>query len=366
MTKRFLTKKWIGIFILAIVVLVFVISIVTGCSVGYVFHVGVGQLKIMHAREPVEKIISAPNTSPEIREKLQAILDAKRYGEETIGLKRTDSYTSYVALNRPVASWNLMAAPPLKLDPVTWWFPIVGRVPYLGYFDKAKCEKKEAELRREGYDTYLRGAGAYSTLGWFADPIFSPLMRYDIPSLVNITIHELTHTTVFLKGHVAYDEGMALFVGNQGALDYLTAKYGPMSEYVKIEQDEIHNDRVFSAFLQRLQDKLEKLYDSSLPDDQKLKEKGKIFAEAKEEFKTLPFHGEAYESFLEADLNNAAILSRAIYYVDLDMYQALYEALGKDLKKTMGFFKSLEKDNVSDPEAFTRNFIKEHKKADGN
>ena len=364
--KRFLTKKYIGLFILVAVLLGFGIAIASGCSVGYVFHVGVGQLEIMHARQPVEEVISNTGTSAEVKEKLLTIQDAKRYGEENIGLKKTDSYTSYVALNRPVAAWNLMAAPPLKLEPVTWWFPIVGRVPYLGYFDKQEGLKKQAALRRKGYDTYYRGAGAYSTLGWFADPIFSPLMQYDIPSLVNVTIHELTHTTVFLKGHVAYNEGMALFVGNQGALDYLSAKYGPLSEYVKIEQDEIHNDRVFSAFLQVLQEKLKKLYDSNMPDDQKLNEKQKIFEDAKEEFKTLPFHGEAYESFTKNDLNNAAVLSRAIYFVDLDMYQGLYEALGRDLKKTMDFFKSLEKDNVADPEAFTRNYIRDHKKTEGN
>ncbi len=364
--KRIFTTRWARILAAVVVISVVGVSFASGCSVGYVWHVGWGQLDIIRSTVPVERVMSDPATGDDIKGKLRVILEAKQYGEEVIGLKRTDSYTTYVALDRPVAAWNLMAAPKLRLEPVTWWFPIVGRMPYLGYFDKTKAIKKEARLRRKGYDTYLRGAAAYSTLGWFTDPVFGPLLRYDIPTLVNVTIHEMTHTTVFLKGRVAYNEGMALFVGNRGSLDFLSAKYGPDSRYVRAERNNIHNDRVFSAFLQRLHDKLRKLYDSDLPDAEKLKEREKIFTQSKEEFRGLPFRGAAYGSFLERDLNNAAILSRSIYYVDLDMYRELYETLGGDLRKTMDFFKTLDKRKVDDPEAFTRRFIEENKKTQEN
>jgi len=360
--KQLFSVKRLSFLAAILAVVIFGFLAVSGCSVTYVWHVGWGQLDIMRSTAPVEEIMSDPSTGADIKEKLRIILEAKRYGEESIGLARTDSYTAFVALDRPVASWNLMAAPKLKLEPVTWRFPIVGRMPYLGYFSKKKALKKESRLRRKGYDTYLRGAAAYSTLGWFKDPVFSPLLRYDISTLVNITIHELTHTTVFLKGHVAYNEGMALFVGNQGSLDFLSKKYGPDSEYVQAEKDNIQNDRVFSAFLQKLHDKLRKHYDSDMTDDEKMKGREKIFTEAKEEFKRLPLRGKAYRSFIERELNNAAILSRSIYFVDIDMYQQLYETLGRDLKKTVEFFVSLDKQKAEDPEKFTRKFIEEHKK----
>lgn len=348
-----------------VIVVTFTVGVASGCPLKYILHVGAGQMKILASRRPVEKVLADPNVPGEVKEKIKVILEAKRYAEEVIGLNKTAGYNTIVSLDRPVASYNLMAAPPLKLEPVTWWFPIVGRVPYLGYFDKDEALRKEAKLKKKGYDTYLRGAATYSTLGWFNDPIFEPILNYDIPTLVNITIHEMTHTTVFLEGHVDYNEGMALFVGNRGSLDFLSRKYGPESEYVQQERDNIHNDRVFGAFLQDLHEKLDKLYNSEATEDEKLAGRRRIFARAKEDFDNLPLRGDAYRSFSREELNNAAILSRSIYFVELDLYQRLYEALGSDLSKTVNFFRSLEINGVKDPTEYTRNFVEEHEKAAG-
>jgi len=345
-----------------LILVALVLSLACGCSVKYVLHVGVGQMKILASRESVEKVLEDPNVAPEAKEKIRVILETKNYAENVIGLNRTNSYTTVVKLDRPVASYNLMAAPPLKLEPVTWWFPIVGRVPYLGYFDKNEALRKESKLKKKGYDTYLRGAAAYSTLGWFNDPIFEPILSYDIPTLVNITIHEMTHSTVFLEGHVDYNEGMALFVGDRGSLDFLSKKYGPDSEYVQKERDNIHDDRVFGAFLRQLHEKLNKLYNSDKSENEKLAGRREIFARAKEDFKKLPLRAGAYRSFLREDLNNAAILSRSIYFVELDLYERLYETLGSDLSKTVTFFRNLEINGVKDPTEYTRKFVEKREK----
>lgn len=336
-----------------------------GCSVKYVLQAGTGQAKLMMSRMPVGRVLADPAVSPDIKEKIRLIQEAKRYGEERVGLKKSNCYTSYAQIKTEVISWNLMASPRLELKPVTWWFPIIGRVPYLGYFHLEQGRRKEAQLKKEGYDTYMRGAGAYSTLGWFNDPILSSLMNEDKAYLANTVLHELTHTTVFIEGHVAYNEGMATFVGNQASLDFLAGKYGPDSKEVSAIQDYIHNDKVFSAFIKTLYDNLDKLYRSNLSPEEKLAQREKIFDDAVAKFKALPLRGDAYRSFNRESLNNAAVLSRAIYFVDLDMYEALYEALGKNLPACVKFFLELEqkikKKEVTDPEVYTKEFIKSGK-----
>lgn len=344
----------------AIAVMLF-ISSCSGCSAKYVAQVGAGQAKILLKRQPVEKFINNPQTPQKVRDKLKFILEVKGYGEEKVGLKKTGAYTSYVRLDSEVVAWNLMASPKLELKPVTWWFPIVGRVPYLGYFKYKQGREKEEELKRKGYDTYLRGAGAYSTLGWFDDPVFSPLLNYSDAVLANIILHEMTHTTVFIEGHVAYNEGMATFVGNQASLDFLAQKFGAKSKEVQEIRDYIHNDKVFSDFIRELVEELNELYQSDLNPEEKMKRREEIFDNAMEKFKNLPLRGSAYRSFSREKLNNAALLSRAIYLVDLEMYEELYKVLGNNLPKCLEFFLELEKKvkrkEVSDPEKYTKEFI---------
>lgn len=338
-----------------------------GCSVKYVVQAGVGQAKLLMAREPVSKVIEDPNTPPDIKEKLELIAEAKAYGVKEVGLNETESYTSYVELDSDVVSWNLMASPKLELKPVTWWFPVIGRVPYLGYFKKESGLRKEAKLKKEGYDTYMRGAAAYSTLGYFADPIVSSLMKYDKATLANIILHEMTHTTVFIEGHVAYNEGLAQFVGNQSSLDFLTKKFGPDSAEVQAIRDDVYNDKVFSVFLKELYDNLTKLYSSNLSDAEKMKKREEMFDDAVIKFNALPLKGGAYRSFNRESLNNAAVLSRAIYFVDLEMFENLYAALDNNLPACLKFFLTLEKKikkgDVNDPQEYTKQYIVSLKKS---
>lgn len=341
------------------------LSSCSGCSVKYIAQAGVGQTKVLLKRKSVQKVINNPQTSPPVREKLEFILEVKRYGEEKVRLKKTHSYTTYVQLDSEVVAWNLMAVPKLELKPITWWFPIVGKVPYLGYFDYKQGKKKEEELKRKGYDTYLRGAGAYSTLGWFDDPVFSSLLNYSDAVLANIILHEMTHTTVFIEGHVAYNEGMATFVGNQASLDFLAEKFGENSKEVQTMRDFIYNDKVFSSFIGELVEELNKVYKSDISSAEKMKLREEIFDNAILKFKNLPLRGYAYSSFSRHKLNNAALLSRAIYLVDLKMYEDLYEVLGRKLPECLEFFLELEKKvkrkEISDPEKYTKDFVKMRK-----
>jgi len=360
-TNRARRARWVGA-AATIVVVAWVAASCAGCSVKYVIQAGAGEAKLLMARKSVEKVLADPAVSPDIKEKIKLIQEAKRYGEEHVGLKKSGSYTSYAQIGSDVVSWNLMASPKLALQPVTWWFPIIGKVPYLGYFHVEQGRKKEEQLKKKGYDTYLRGAAAYSTLGWFKDPILSSLMKENKAYLANTVLHELTHTTVFIEGHVAYNEGLATFVGNQASLDFLTAKYGADSKEVHTIQDYIFNDRIYSTFIKELYNELDRLYRSEIKPEEKLTRREKIFDDAVVKFKSLPFRGETYRFLNRESFNNAAVLSRAIYFEDLDMYEGLYKALGNNLPACIRFFLDLEQKvkhkQVEDPEVYTKEFIK--------
>ena len=208
-------------------------------TMGYLIQAGVGQARVLIARQPVDKVVANPETDPHISELLLLIADTKKFGVVRLGLSPTENYTSYVALDRPYVSWTLSAAPPDKLEPVTWTFPIVGVVPYLGFFKKTDALAKQKQLIAEGHDTYLRGVPAYSTLGWFDDPVMSPILKYSVPTIVNIILHEESHATVFIEGHVEFNETMASVMGNEAALLYLEWEFGKDSDEWKEANDDI-------------------------------------------------------------------------------------------------------------------------------
>ena len=155
----------------------------------YLAQAAAGQDEIRFRARPIEEAVADPSLKPRIRRLLAMVTDVKAYGEQH-GLDATDNYSEFTQLDRPVAAWVVLAAPPLSLNPKMWWFPIVGSVPYLGWFNQRDAERHAATLRRQGWDVHLRGAGAYSTLGWFDDPVLSTMIRPrgmgDASGLVNI------------------------------------------------------------------------------------------------------------------------------------------------------------------------------------
>lgn len=332
-------------------------TLLSGC---YVLQQGVGQLQLLSRREPVAKVLADPATGPDKRAKLELVPKVKAYAEQEIGLRHTSNYEDYVALNRDAVTYVVSAAPPDKLVPYTWWFPIVGNVPYKGYFDRAEAVKLQNSLKAEGYDTILRGVPAFSTLGWLSDPIYSPFLAYDIPTLVNVIIHETTHATLFLPGQASFNEGFATFVGNEGALGFLTQQYGPASPEVAAAKAEIEDNRVFTEFIQQISAELTSLYDSAKSKDEKLKERQVIFAAAKERFTHdfLPrMRGHQFRHFPHSAFNNAALISYRTYYNRLDRFEAAFHKQGGSLKATVQFFKDVVA-KQPDPEKFLDDYLR--------
>ncbi|MDB5100575.1 MAG: aminopeptidase [Cyanobacteria bacterium RYN_339] len=326
-----------------------------GC---YVLQQGAGQMQLLSRREPVAKV--APKLAPELQAKLALIPRVKQYAEETIGLRHTTNYEQYVALDRDAVTYVVSAAPPDKLEAYTWWFPIIGAVPYKGFFDRADAVKEQDAMKAQGYDTILRGVPAFSTLGWLPDPIYSPFLGYDVPTLVNVVIHETTHATLFLAGQASFNEGFATFVGNEGALGFLQQAYGAGSPEVAAARAEIADNGIFTEFIQAVSRRLDTLYNGPATREQKLIDRERVFAEARDQFARdfVPrLRGHQFRHFPQSAFNNASLISYRTYYNRLDRFEKAFEKQGRDLKATVIFFKD-QVAKASDPEKFLDDYVK--------
>src|SRR4030043_776912 len=203
-----------------------------GCgNLLYLSKLGWHQSSITFHSVPVQEVLENERVDPETKEKIRLVQEVKRYGEKELGLTRTESYSKYCEVKGPVLH-VITASEKDCLQLYHWNFPITGTVTYKSYFTKEGVLKEKRFLEGKGYDTFVQQAGAYSTLGWLKDPIFSSMLQWDEATLANLILHEMTHTSIYFKGQTDFNEQMATFVGNQGAIHFLINKYGGGSQEV--------------------------------------------------------------------------------------------------------------------------------------
>lgn len=321
-----------------------------GCSLPYLAHISRGQLQILNRRQKIEEAIQKGHLTAEQKRKLNLILEVRKYAISTLKLKESQSYTKYVDLKRDVVAYNLVVCPKDRLDPYTWWFPFVGRVAYLGFFDKDYALQTKKEFDEEGYDTYLRGVSAYSTLGWFDDPIFSTMLAFRDETLANVIIHELTHGTIYRKGDTSFNEGLATFIGNQGSLGFLKIKYGDHSQPYQDALGAQADDLLFSAFISQWRKKIESYYGTSQSSEEKILKREAEFLKIKEDFQKLKpkFKTSSYLYFDRIPLNNAVFVAFGQYYEDLSLFEKVWEKHHKNLLETIEVFKQKANDDEWD------------------
>jgi predicted aminopeptidase len=195
----------------------------------YSLQAGAGQLELWTQARPLEEVLGSPHTSPRVRRLLSEVSEVKRFGEQH-GLRATSSYRKFVDLRRPAVVWAVSACPELSLQAHVWRFPIAGSVPYLGWFEQRAADEFGASLRAEGFDVEVRPVPAYSTLGWFDDPVLSSMLspgNEGLAWLVETVLHESVHATLYVAGQSSFNEGLASFAGSRLAKAYLAAQYGP-------------------------------------------------------------------------------------------------------------------------------------------
>ncbi len=345
--------------ILAIAVsaaLLVLISTPTAC---YLSRGAWEEAKILSRRQPISEIVADPRTPKDVREKLKVVLAAREYAKDSLKLRTKDSFTTYSRLDHDTLVLVVSAAYRDTLKPYTWWFPIVGRVPYKGYFDFSVAKRDARNLLANGFDVYVRPSDAFSTLGFFNDPLLNTTLRGDSLSLANTVIHELTHNTYYASGQAPFNESFAMFVGARGAAAFFRSR-GQEAAAAKVDA-EWEDDKLLARFWARVIKSLDSAYRQhpesreariAARDTVYLRTRVALVSEIAPQLKTIsPLYAERVQ------LNNAALLARRVYASDLDVFDLIYEKEGRDLKRTIGRIIGLAKSKAKDPFAGLRSWV---------
>ena len=270
---------------------------------------------------------------------MQLVLEARAFAVDSLGLPARDAFTQYSRLPSDTLVLVLSGAARDTLAPVTWWFPIVGRVPYKGYFDVQQAVREEARLRDGGYDTYLRPSPAFSTLGWFNDPVLSTTLRSDSAEVANTVVHELTHNRYYAPSAAFFNESFANFVGARGAAAFFRAR-GDTANASRCDR-RWDDEKRLGLFWTRVKDSLEAAYAAHPGVEGKsarLAVRDTVYAWARRQLvdsvgPRLTTYPAWYAS--RARLDNAALLARRIYMTDLGAFDVVWEREGRGLKRTI-------------------------------
>ena len=290
-----------------------------------------GQMELMRKREPIEQIVARADTPGPLVDRLTLVTDAREFAVNNLLLPDNGSYRSFANIERDYVVWNVFAAPEFSLTARTWCFPIVGCVAYRGYFAGDDAQAYAARLRREGYDVYVGGVAAYSTLGRFADPVLNTMLRWSDLDLAAVIFHELAHQRLFIKGDTGFNESFATAVAEIG-LDRWVAQRGGAGELDRYRaRDRLRADLMGLAASTRLE--LNAVYESSGTDDEKRMRKAGLLAQlARDAADVAAQHGLPESNFLRGELNNARLVSLGLYHGHVAAFRAVYAACERRLE----------------------------------
>lgn len=293
--------------------LLLVCAAVGACStLSYYAHVAHGEMGLLARRRSAAVIVDDPHADANLRTRLRQALEARAFASDHLLLPRNRSYTSYVELGRPYVTWSVFAAPEFSVDPVTHCFPFAGCVAYLGFFDRARADRTAGRLAGQGNDTAVEGVAAYSTLGWFADPILSSMLRWSDDELDGVIFHELAHQKLYVKDDTAFNESYASFVQEEGLRRWRASRGLPPAS----ADGEAH-EKAFTRLVLDLRDRLRALYARpSSPEAMREAKRAEIDA-FRERYKTLrdgAWHGDRrYDRWVDAPINNARLVPFGLY-----------------------------------------------------
>jgi predicted aminopeptidase len=308
--------------------------VIGGCaSPGYYLHAISGQVELLNKRRPVEEVLNDPATTPQTRQQLELVQRLRDFASRQLGLPDNRSYRTYADLERPFVVWNVFAAPELSLEPKQWCFVFAGCVPYRGYFAHDKAEKFAAGLKQDGYDVYVGGVPAYSTLGWFNDPLLNTFIHRTEADLAGLLFHELAHQVVYVSGDTTFNESFATVVELEGVKRWFE-RHGTAPQAETYRQKLRRRDQ-FTALVLKHRTRLVEIYASNLGDAEKRAAKARVLEKLRNDYTILKtgWGGHTdYDKWFEQDLNNAHLAAIGMYHQYVAAFQKLLARQGGDLK----------------------------------
>lgn len=299
-----------------------------GCST-YYGQLAVGQLDLLRQREPIAAIIDDPQRDPQLRQRLSLVLQARAFASSALALPDNGSYRRYTDIKRPYVVWNLFATEEFSVAPLTHCFPIAGCVAYRGYYQPGRARGAAALLKAKGYDTLVSGVQAYSTLGWFDDPLLSSMLRWDDERLAGLIFHELAHQRLYVAGDTAFNESFASFVEREGLRQWRASRgLPPFSDAAQRRSAE------FTELMLETRARLATLYASNLDESAMRAAKQAEFTHLRQAYRQLrdgAWKGDRrFDRWMAQPLNNASLLPFGLYDGWVPAFAALFEQVDGD------------------------------------
>ena len=305
----------------------------TGCqTAAYYCQAAGGQAQMVFGQKSISSMVGNPDVPEKLKNKLQLILDLRKFSRTELKMDPDGNYLRYRDLNRKYVLWVVYAAPPLSVKLKTWWYPIAGKFTSRGFFKETAARNFADELQKAGMDVYVGGAPAYSTLGWFNDPVLNTFINYSETDLAELLFHELAHHHLFVKGDATFNESFATAMAQIGVARWLETKHGgkQRDEYLA----KCVSRHTLNELLAKSRNQLKELYASNKSLSEKRESKQELISVLKKDLVSLSQSNPAYrklELWAKRTINNAVLGARSVYHRRVPAFYTLYEQSGRDI-----------------------------------
>lgn len=328
-----------------LLILLFLSCIACNRFAGYISQAAVGQMRIVTQSKKIDNYLKTPNLPDTVRAKLQLVKEIRAFAFDKLKLNPTNNYTKFYDQHGQPLLFVVSASKEFKMEPKLWWFPIVGRVSYKGFFSLEDADEEMDDLLANGYDTRVREVNAWSTLGFFSDPVMSSMLEYPEADLAELLFHELSHSTIYIKGDVDFSESLANFIGVRGAMMYLEDKYGKESTQYKTYVNQQYDYDKFDKYMLDASNKLDSVYATFTPDEpiaQKRKKKIAYIKEIIANLDTVAFADTSFKSIFKGRPipNNAYFIVKRQYNSKVANFEKELNTVGQgDLIKYIAWLR---------------------------